>query len=114
MLLALASRQGIDLYGRLAARYAFAFVSVALVTMNLHGDGRISTNLRSKVTGHTQFFEEHRRQIVADPISVPARLKETGRFLLASNDLVVACHLLSRAWSIEVRDRGALKRNAYS
>jgi glycosyltransferase involved in cell wall biosynthesis len=107
---ALASRQDIDLYVRLAGRYAFAFVDAALVTMNLHGDGRISTNLRSKVKGHTQFFEKHRAQIEADPIALRARLKEMGRFLLASHDLLAARRVLGRAWSLEVRDGVALRR----
>jgi len=107
---ALASRQDIDLYVRLAGRYAFAFVDAPLVTMNLHGDGRISTNLRSKVKGHTQFFEKHREQIEADPIALRARLKEIGRFLLASHDLMAARRVLTRAWSLEVRDGVALRR----
>ncbi len=106
----LASRQDIDLYVRMAASHAFAFVDDALVTMNLHGEGRISTNLRSKVQGHTQFFEKHRQQIEADPIGLRARLKEIGRFHLASHDLVEARRVLSRAWSLEVRDGVALKR----
>ena len=106
----LASRQDIDLYVRIAASHAFAFVDAALVTMNLHGAGRISTNLRAKVTGHTQFFEKHRQQIEADPIGLRARLKEIGRFHLASHELVEARRVLSRAWSLEVRDGVALKR----
>ncbi len=107
---ALASRQDIDLYVRLAGRYSFAFVDAALVTMNLHGDGRISTNLRSKVKGHTQFFEKHRERIEADPVALRARLNEMGRFLLASHDLLAARRVLIRAWSLEVRDGVALKR----
>lgn len=107
---ALASRQDIDLYVRLVARYAFAFVDAALVTMNLHGEGRISTNLDAKVLGHTQFFEKHRKQIEADPIGLRARLNEIGRFMLAANDLVAARRVLIRAWSLEVRDSVAFKR----
>jgi len=107
---ALASRQDIDLYVRLADRYAFAFVDAPLVTMNLHADGRISTNLRSKVKGHIQFYEKHRELIEADPIALRTRLKEIGRFLLASHDLVAARRVLSRAWSLEVLDGVALRR----
>jgi hypothetical protein len=70
---------------------------------------QFTTDLRSKVEGHTQFFEKHREQIETDPVALRARLMEIGSFMLASDDLLAARRALGRAWSLEIRDGGALK-----
>ena len=107
----LASRQDIDLYVRVAAAsHAFAFVDDALVTMNLHGQQRISTNVWAKVAGHRRFFEKHKVLIESDSTALRARLTEMGRCLLAAHELIEARRVLSRAWQLEVRDRVVLKR----
>jgi len=105
----LTARQDVDLYVRLAKRYAFAAVDEPLVTMRLHGASRISTDLDARVQGHRRFLGKHRRLIDTDAHALQVRLSELGLLLLASGDLHGARSALGRAWRLDVRDIPALR-----
>jgi glycosyltransferase involved in cell wall biosynthesis len=96
----LPSRQDIDLYVRLAERYAFAFVDEPLVTFYRHDEASISTNIEASIRAHQLFLAKHRDRIEADPEVLRVRLQELGRLLVWAKRYPEARSVFLRAWRL--------------
>lgn len=106
----LRSRQDVDLYIRLADRYPFAFVDATLVTMNLHGHGRITTDVDATVDAHQRFYQKYRERIDGDPEVKAARLEAVGLVLLDGGRRLEARAYLQSAWRLHPTNRYVLQR----
>ena len=94
----LPARQDLDLYVRLAERYSFAFVDAPLVTVHVHGDARISTNLDDSIRANELFTLKYRTRVEADPDVRHALIYDLGKLLVAAGRYREARSVLARAW----------------
>lgn len=94
----LPARQDLDLYVRLAARFSFAFVDAPLVTVHVHGDARISTNLEDSIRANELFTLKYRTRVEADSEVRHALIYDLGRLLVAAGRYREARSVLARAW----------------
>jgi glycosyltransferase involved in cell wall biosynthesis len=102
----LPARQDQDLYLRLAQRYAFAFVDEVLVTLNVHGSPRISTDFDGSIRAHDLFYGKYRTLIEADPETVHVLRRQQGKHLIAARRFDEARQLLTKAVRFRPTDLG--------
>ena len=63
----LPARQDLDLYIRLARKYTFEFIEAPLVKKYIHGSDRITSNIKSKITGFDIFYKKYRVDFATRP-----------------------------------------------
>jgi GT2 family glycosyltransferase len=108
----LPARQDVDLYIRLAQRYAVAFVDESLVTLHIHGRPSISTDLDGSIRAHALFVAKYQEHIESDPDIVRALEHELGRLLVAAERYPEARAALVKAWRLGPTDLDVLVRLA--
>lgn len=108
----LPSRQDVDLYVRLAERYAFAFVDEPLVTFYRHDEPSIGTNYEASIRAHRLFLTKHRVRIESDPEVLYVRLHELGRLLVWAERYPEARVVLLEAWRLRPMSFAASARLA--
>ena len=63
----LPARQDLDLYLRLARKHSFEFIEAPLVNKYIHGSDRITSNIKSKITGLDIFYKKYRDDFKTRP-----------------------------------------------
>ena len=63
----LPARQDLDLYLRLARKYTFEFIETPLVNKYIHGSDRITSNIKSKITGFDIFYKKYKEDFKTRP-----------------------------------------------
>ncbi len=63
----LPARQDLDLYLRLARNYTFEFIEAPLVNKYIHGSDRITSNIKSKITGFDIFYKKYKEEFKTRP-----------------------------------------------
>lgn len=109
---ALPARQDLDLYIRIAQRYALAFVDEPLVTLFVHGRARISTDFAGSIRALELFVEKHRSLIEADGEAQRALRYQLGYLLVAATRYPEARTVLLAAWRADPADLQVITRLA--
>jgi len=104
----LPSKQDIDLYIRLAARYPFAYVEAPLLDKHRHDGDAIGKNHDGIVRANELFYEKHRAHFEADREVHHHRLRSFGHEVLRAGRMGQARRLLLRAWRQKPSDVATL------
>jgi glycosyltransferase involved in cell wall biosynthesis len=78
----LPARQDLDLWVRIAERYALDFVSEALTVQTEHDSGRVSRTYAAKAAGLEAFVAKHHTALRGEPAARAANYYVLGRFYL--------------------------------
>ena len=99
----LRSRQDLDLYLRLAQRYAFAHVDAPLLDYHRHDGVAIGKDQEGVVDAHRRFYEKHRHLFEVDPGAQHVALRRLGEEVLRTGRTREARRLLWSAWRVNRR-----------
>jgi glycosyltransferase involved in cell wall biosynthesis len=104
----LPSKQDIDLYIRLAARFPFAWLGEVLLDKHRHTGEAIGKNYDGVVRANTLFYDKHRSLFEPDRDVHHHRLRSFGHETLRAGRMAEARSLLLRAWWLKPTDVATL------
>lgn len=104
----LPSKQDIDLYIRLAQRFAFAFVPEPLLDKHRHLGASIGKDYEGVVRANRLFYDKHRAAFEADRRVHHYRLRSFGHEALRAGRMDLGRSLLLRAWRLWPLDLASL------
>ncbi len=99
----LRSRQDLDLYLRLAQRFAFTYVDAPLLDYHSHDDDAIGKNQDGVVDAHRRFYDKHRSLYEGDRSAHHVALRRLGEEVLRTGRTREARRLLWSAWKLDRR-----------